>query len=85
MSIFQACNICFCTGNDNIHYVSSDGAHELRVELEDWNGQTAYAEYSTFSVGDESSKYVLTVSGYSGTAGNDIIDDQDILQSHYNT
>ncbi|XP_063410799.1 microfibril-associated glycoprotein 4-like [Mytilus trossulus] len=59
-------------GNDNIHYVSSDGAHELRVELEDWNGQTAYAEYSTFSVGDESSKYVLTVSGYYGTAGDSL-------------
>lgn len=58
------------TGNDNILYISTNGPHELRVELKDWSGSSAYAEYSTFRVGDESSKYVLVVSGYSGTAGN---------------
>ncbi|XP_063410471.1 fibrinogen-like protein 1 [Mytilus trossulus] len=59
-------------GNDNIHYISSSGPHELRVELKDWNGLTAYAEYSTLMIGDESSKYVLAVGGYSGTAGDSL-------------
>jgi hypothetical protein len=39
------------------------------VDLTDFDGDKAYALYSTFRVGDESSKYELTVSGYSGTAG----------------
>jgi hypothetical protein len=39
------------------------------VDLTDFAGDKAYALYSTFKVGDESTKYQLTVSGYSGTAG----------------
>jgi hypothetical protein len=39
------------------------------VELTSFTGEKVYAVYSTFKVGDESGKYRLTVSGYSGTAG----------------
>jgi ficolin len=39
------------------------------VDLTDFAGKNAYALYSTFKVGNESTKYQLTVSGYSGTAG----------------
>jgi ficolin len=39
------------------------------VDLTSFAGEKAYALYSTFKVGDESTKYKLTVSGYSGTAG----------------
>ena len=58
-------------GLDKIHRLTSQGSYKLRVELEDWDGNTAYAEYTTFSVGDESSNYRLTVAGYSrsGNAG----------------
>jgi hypothetical protein len=42
---------------------------ELRVDLTDFAGDKAYALFSTFRVGDESRKYQLTVSEYSGTAG----------------
>jgi hypothetical protein len=34
-----------------------------------FDDEEAYALYSTFQIGDESSKYQLTVAGYSGTAG----------------
>jgi len=34
------------------------------------------AEYSTFSISDEASKYQLTVDGYSGDAGNAIMSAQ---------
>ena len=40
----------------------------LRVELED-GSESAYAEYSSFSIADENDKYRIHVSGYSGTAG----------------
>jgi hypothetical protein len=39
------------------------------VNLTDFSGNKAYALYSTFMVGEEGTKYQLTVSGYSGTAG----------------
>ena len=42
----------------------------MRVDLTDWDGNHAYAKYSIFSVGNESSNFRLTVGGYSGNAGN---------------
>lgn len=44
--------------------------HELRVDLEDWEGHTACAKYSTFRVATSYLHFRLTVSGYSGTAGD---------------
>lgn len=56
-------------GNDVIHLLTKSGNHVLRVDLQKYNGQKAYAKYSKFFIGDESSKYKLTVSGYRGNAG----------------
>ena len=60
----------FWLGNDNIHRLTANGNTVLRVELEDWAGDTAYAEYGIFKVDDESNKYKLTAGSYSGTAGD---------------
>ena len=51
---------------------------QLRVDLADWEGNTAFAKYDQFSVGDEDSHYNLSVSGYQSvsTAG-DSMDFQD--------
>ena len=43
------------------------------MELEDWNGVREYAKYGKFNVGDEQAKYRLEVGSYSGTAGDSII------------
>ena len=43
---------------------------ELRVDLEDFDNSARFAKYRTFKVGDSASNYTLTVSGYSGTAGD---------------
>ncbi|XP_052090216.1 tenascin-like [Mytilus californianus] len=59
----------FWLGNDYLHYITSSGQYRLRVELEAYDGSTAYAEYSTFSIGDSQSDYNLNVGGYSGNAG----------------
>ena len=47
-----------------------NGANELRIDLKDYSGNSAYAKFSSFNVGDSNSKYTLTFSGYSGTAGD---------------
>jgi len=41
----------------------------LRVDLEDWEGNKAYAEYDNFKVGSERSKYIIILGKYSGNAG----------------
>ena len=56
-------------GLEKLHRLTRNGVWQLRVELEDFNDNTAYAEYSSFAVGDEGSNYSLTVGTYSGTAG----------------
>ncbi|XP_062602921.1 angiopoietin-4-like, partial [Saccostrea cucullata] len=55
-------------GNDAIYELTKNKDQELRVDLQRFNGDKKYAQYSTFNVGNEDSKYKLTVSGYSGTA-----------------
>ena len=41
----------------------------LRVELEDFENRTRYAEYQSFTIGNAESKYRLDIDGYSGNAG----------------
>ncbi|KFU87163.1 Tenascin-R, partial [Chaetura pelagica] len=59
----------FWIGLENLHKITSQGQYELRVDLKD-RGETAYAVYDRFSVGDAKSRYRLRVDGYSGTAGD---------------
>ncbi|XP_050837085.1 tenascin isoform X3 [Serinus canaria] len=59
----------FWIGLENLHKITSQGQYELRVDLRD-KGDTAYAVYERFSVGDAKSRYRLRVDGYSGTAGD---------------
>ncbi|XP_062584629.1 fibroleukin-like [Saccostrea cucullata] len=59
-------------GNDAIHELTKKKDQELRVELQRFNADKAYAQYSTFYVGNEGTKYKLTVTGYSGTAGDSL-------------
>ncbi|KAI8483494.1 cell surface pattern recognition receptor signaling pathway [Branchiostoma belcheri] len=60
----------FWLGNDNLHRLTTQGWYELRVDLEDFEGNSAFAKYSNFRVENEWNKYRLTVGGYSGTAGD---------------
>ena len=56
-------------GNDKLHTMTSLYQYELRIGLENFKGQTGYAKYTTFSIGDDSSLCKLSVSGLSGTIG----------------
>ena len=62
----------FWLGNDNIHRLTASGNTVLRVELEDWSNNTAYAEYGVFKVDNENNKYRLIVGFYTGTAGDSL-------------
>ena len=56
----------FWLGLDKIHRLTSQTNNKLRVELEDFDGNTAYAEYDTFTVADEADMFRLRVWGYKG-------------------
>nr|XP_033797048.1 fibrinogen alpha chain isoform X2 [Geotrypetes seraphini] len=58
-------------GNEYIHLLTQKDT-VLRVELEDWSGKEAYAEYS-IQVRPESEGYALRVSQYVGTTGDALI------------
>ena len=62
-------NIILFIGNDKLHTMTSLYQYELRIGLEDFKGQTGYANYTSFFIGDASSLYKLSVSGYNGTIG----------------
>ncbi|KAK1789538.1 hypothetical protein P4O66_015458 [Electrophorus voltai] len=60
----------FWLGNDRIHLLTKTRDMVLRIELEDFDGVREYAKYDMFYVANEFLKYRLSVSGYSGTAGD---------------
>ena len=49
----------FWLGLDKIHRLTSDNNSMLRVDLEDFEGNSRYAEYNKFGVSGESDKYRL--------------------------
>lgn len=59
-------------GNQNLHLLTNQGENILKVELEDWEGGAASAEY-TVRVGTEEDGYPLHVSAYSGDAGDALL------------
>ena len=61
----------FWLGLGKMHRLTAS-ATELRVDLADFERNMRYAKYNTFSIGDFISKFRLTVSGYSGTAGDSL-------------
>ena len=56
----------FWLGMDKIYRLTPCHNSKLRVDLEDFEGNTAYAEYNTFGVMSENDKYKLTLGSYSG-------------------
>lgn len=50
--------------------MTANQMHELLIHLEDWDGNTKYARYSNFAIGNQDEGFPLRVLGpYDGTAG----------------
>ena len=62
----------FWLGLSKINRLTKEQPNTLRVDLGDFDGNTRYAQYTTFSVGNSTTEYNLTVGGYSGTAGDSL-------------
>uniref|UniRef100_A0A8W8NVL0 Fibrinogen C-terminal domain-containing protein n=2 Tax=Magallana gigas TaxID=29159 RepID=A0A8W8NVL0_MAGGI len=60
----------FWLGNEILHHLLNQGTYEMRMDMEDFDNQTRYVKYSSFNVGDESRKYKVTLSGFSGNVGD---------------
>lgn len=66
----------FWIGNEYLHLLTQNSTTALRIELEDFDGNTAWAEYEYFKVLSETENYKLLVAGYTGNAS-------DSLSSHH--
>ncbi|XP_003891463.1 ficolin-3 isoform X1 [Papio anubis] len=63
----------FWLGNENLHQLTLQGTWELRVELEDFNGNRTFAHYATFRLLGEVDHYQLVLGKFSeGTAGDSL-------------
>ncbi|XP_059608826.1 angiopoietin-related protein 7-like [Phlebotomus argentipes] len=63
----------FWFGNDFIHQLTNEEDQELRVELEDFDGNFVWAEYQTFYVGPEDSLYRLEINAYRGIVPDSLL------------
>ena len=57
-------------GLEILHRLTNAYNVKLRIDVEDWEGATAFAIYSAFSIGHPANGYPLRVSGYTGTVGD---------------
>ncbi|GAB0198295.1 ficolin-1-like [Grus japonensis] len=63
----------FWLGNDNIHFLTSLGPCELRIDLRDFENNYYFAKYASFRVLGESEKYKLVLGDFlGGNAGDSL-------------
>ena len=63
----------FWLGLRKIHRLTVSSRNKLRVDLEDLPGNTPFAEYSSFAVTSERTKYQMSLGSYSGKLKRDSI------------
>ncbi|KAH3752001.1 hypothetical protein DPMN_186609 [Dreissena polymorpha] len=55
----------FWLGNEYIYHLTKYKSHQLRIDMETFEGKKAYAMYDEFGVSSETGKYKLSVKGFS--------------------
>ena len=69
LSLITMCSL-YSPGLESVRHLTSQGRWNLRVDLRDKSGNSAYAAYSNFRLGSEESFYPLLFDTYTGgTAG----------------
>ncbi|XP_067661443.1 fibrinogen C domain-containing protein 1-like isoform X1 [Haliotis asinina] len=63
----------FWLGNEKIHRVTKQTTYELRVDLTFTDGETGFAHYNNFRLGNMSTFYTLAVSGFTGNSGDNMM------------
>lgn len=61
--------VSFIEGNHRIYEIVSQGFYELRIDMSDFAGESRYAVYRRFSIGDENQGFQLLIEDYIGTSG----------------
>ncbi|KAM8851709.1 angiopoietin-2a [Synchiropus picturatus] len=56
-------------GNEFVSRMTNHQAYRLRIQLSDWEGNSAFSQYDEFSLDSEAQNYRIHLKGYSGTAG----------------
>ncbi|KAJ8250428.1 hypothetical protein COCON_G00223500 [Conger conger] len=56
-------------GNEFVSQLTRQRPYVLRIELQDWDGNSGFSQYETFSLSSEADNYRIQLTGYSGTAG----------------
>ena len=59
----------FWLGNEHLYEITLHGRFDLRVDLQDFDGERRYAKYDKFEIKDEDEKFKLILGAYSGNAG----------------
>jgi len=63
----------FWLGNDRLSLLTNQDLYQLRIDLEDFDGEKRFAQYYSVRVANEVDKYRLTVESYSkGNAGDSL-------------
>ena len=70
----------FWLGLSKIHRLTPDGQNSLRVDLGDFESNTAYAQYSEFEILDDAAQYAIVLKDYNGTAGDSLISAHNIMR-----
>ena len=58
----------FRLGNDYLHRLTASANMMVRTDMEDYEGDQRFAEYTTFSATDNGDNYRVTIDVYRGTA-----------------
>ncbi|XP_059159703.1 fibrinogen-like protein A [Physella acuta] len=72
----------FYLGNENIYSLGLKYSHQMRFDMS-YKGQSYYASYSTFRFASESQGYQMYLGGYSGTAGDSHLNNNNMRFSTY--
>jgi hypothetical protein len=56
----------FWLGLEQLHRITTSGKYKLRIDLEDFEGNKKFAEYSSFNIGKEQDGFRLSIGAFSG-------------------